>query len=99
MYDVPYGKTAKARNDLLLTIGNVYLIKDKNGNEVEATLVRCDTAIIDFVKFMIFVKGRLAKKQVTGYHYKSADTMYDVKVDQVIKEIENKARYDVEDME
>jgi len=99
MYDVPYGKTAKARNDLLLTIGNVYLIKDKDGNEIEATLVRCDTAIVDYVKFTVFVKGRLAKKQVTGYHYKTVDTIYDVKVDQIITEIENKARYEVNEME
>ena len=99
MYDVPYGKTAKARNDLLLTIGNVYLIKDKDGNEIEATLVRCDVAIVDYVKFTIFVKGRLAKKQVTGYHYKAVDTMYDVKVDDIICEVENRARFEKEDLE
>lgn len=92
MNSVQYGKTAKARKDLLLTVGNVYLIKDKNDNEIEATLVRCDTALVNYVTFTIFVKGRLAKKQVTGYHYKTDDTMYDIKVDQIIKEIENKAR-------
>ncbi len=94
MYSVPYGKTAQPRDDLILTLGNVYIIKDKDGNEVEATLVRLDTAILNTVLFTVFVKGRLARKQVIGYHYKPIDTMYDIKVDQIIKEIENRARPD-----
>ena len=43
-----YGWTEKTNNKLL-TIGNHYIIKDKTGNEIEATLTSFNYA--DFAKF------------------------------------------------
>ena len=82
------------------TIGNVYLLKDKNNNEIEVTLVRIEVTLVRLEDhFSNFVKGRLSKKQVKHYMYKTADILYDVNLDDVICEVENRARFEKEDSE
>ena len=93
MSNLQYGRTVVKKNDILFTIGNVYLLKDKNNNEIEVTLVRLED------HFSNFVKGRLSKKQVKHYMYKTADILYDVNLDDILCEVENRARFEKEDLE
>ena len=76
------------------SIGLVTLYILLSNTRIEATLTSFNYA--DFAKFGVrscnFVKGKLAKKQVKGCHYKTENILRDVPIVNIIEEIANIAR-------